>query len=108
VSNHTPGPWEWWVVGIDEEMMLLPKRGQKLHEDAVLTLGWVSCGDGSSGKEPSLEDKNLIAAAPELLAALEGMVEPYEGVASVAFASYTREKLEAARAAIAKAKGETP
>jgi hypothetical protein len=105
VSNHTPGPWEWWVVGIDEEMMLLPKRGQKLHEDAVLTLGWVSCGDGSSGKEPSLEDKNLIAAAPELLAALESLMEFWDCGSPVSVGALV---INDARAAIAKAKGETP
>lgn len=71
MPKHSPGPWEWWTVGIDDEVMLIPKGREKIHDAAVLTLGWVSCGDGSPGREPSQEDKNLIAAAPDLLEALK-------------------------------------
>ena len=104
MSEHTPGPWEWWTVGIDDEEMLIPKGREKTTGDAVLTLGWVSCGDGSCGKEPSFADRNLIAAAPDLLESLQECVERLHAYKSISISFPVTEAK--ARAAIAKATGE--
>lgn len=57
-------------------------------------------------------DARLIAAAPDLMAALEGMTELYIRLAGYADCGFWNPETEptvvSARAAIAKAKGETP
>ena len=85
MSNHTPGPWE------------------ALHDIgancvATITSGWVvvSIGDDPN-KFDAKADAQLIAAAPEMLDALQLIATYPEEVDPVAVA----EK------AIAKAKGET-
>ena len=79
MSEHTPGPWEAVAV------------------DAGHYVVWDSQGN-VLGRRLYPEDARLIAAAPELLAALERVVydlEPY----------VTASHLQPARAAIAKARG---
>lgn len=80
MNAHTPGPWE--VIELPHTGLIGIKRG-----DRVLNL------------EPDQEpDANLIAAAPDLLSALEALLAdaPATGLMSVYLA----------RDAIAKAKGE--
>lgn len=60
MSNHTPGPWYW------EELCL---RGQ--NGDCILYC------DGFSNM-PGEDDKKLIAAAPDLLEALERLAAAAE------------------------------
>jgi len=99
-TQHTPGPWEWkfdgkYCVGLEPNVI------------------WV-------GREPTLDieaaNARLIAAAPDLLAALQTLMDLIElrGPRSIAphkspieelRATLTKADYEAARAAIAKAKG---
>jgi hypothetical protein len=95
MTQHTPGPWNIretethvTVIGADNEVLF--------HDDKRIPR--------------VIADARLIAAAPELLAALEGMEKWASSIhdgyppstASIAAAPYR----EAARAAIAKATGE--
>jgi hypothetical protein len=100
-ANHTPGPW---YVENHAIMVNQPWRAY-LGEGAPETV----CEMVSSlSPEATAANARLIAAAPELLAALEGM---FNGTCFCDFAKggYTHHgrHCEIARAAIAKAKGET-
>ena len=88
-TKHTPGPWYavqpagangWWVVSKDKE--------------------GVECVDESHDGGFKESTARLIAAAPDLLTALEGLLEITD------FHELYGSKTEAARAAIAKATGE--
>jgi hypothetical protein len=69
-KQHSPGPWEW--VGNSLE------SNAPGHYDAVLE-ATVSCGQFCYGGVAELAisdaDKRLIAAAPELLAALDELTD---------------------------------
>lgn len=91
--SHTPGPWTvgpWQKI---EHHLIPPAHGYPINGE----FGHVGFVIGSE------EEARLIAAAPDLLAALEGVLDrvdgwlpkPPEGVV-----------FDGARAAIAKAKGE--
>lgn len=90
-SKHTPGPWTiektaggWGVRA--------PSWGYvAIHSD----------GNPPHWEEGQAANRLLIAAAPELLDALQAMVTSYEHEASM-----SNPALESARAAIAKATGE--
>lgn len=88
-AQHTPGPW----------VISYPSRRSRPH---IRTPDGIYVMDGGSGSSrPSvrqLADARLIAAAPELLEALQMLLEfPNTGPAT-----------SAARAALAKATGEQP
>jgi hypothetical protein len=97
MSKHTPGPWR--VEAVDAEGTLVYHR--------VMSAGYRVAGvytiRGGRGlsREESDANAHLIAAAPEMLAALEGILN----------IGHTPDTWEVAhrigRAAIAKAKGET-
>ena len=99
MSKHTQGPWEWCGNDLD---------GGKHQELSVLEVK-VSCAGycygGTADIAVSVEDARLIAAAPELLEALEMIIAEAD--------SYTKRTgtpvynwIDCARAAIAKARGE--
>jgi hypothetical protein len=100
MTQHTPGPWN--VEKCRYGFAVYAKTG-----DAVVKTEDV---EGRYGAIDNEADARLIAAAPELLAALEGMEKWASSIhdgyppstASIAAAPYR----EAARAAIAKATGE--
>ena len=80
-STWTPGPWRYNA-----------QTGEVVNEKIVIaSVYWLEQDDG-----------RLIAAAPDLLAALEGMLEPYEAFGA------RGDRIESARAAVAKATGGTP
>lgn len=95
MSNHTPGPW---------------KIGKELSAACGEWLISMDCGDRAqgmciaetrSGTGAEIANARLIAAAPEMLNALEVLVEKINN--DEWFAEWS----EIALAAIAKAKGET-
>jgi len=83
MSKHTAGPWTW-----------MPWGDLWSEHEVLIT---------DEHSEVGAANASLIAAAPDLLAALERIVTYYdrEDRPEAVF------KLDAARAAIAKAKGET-
>lgn len=90
MSKHTPGPWlyksngSYFDVGIDN------------HEDSVIPVYPTVCIGVPHDQEANAR---LIAAAPDLLEALEAVVR---------VADRDTVEFRMARAAIAKAKGEQP
>ena len=89
MSNHTPGPWKIF----DD------------HPDPDLLCLHVCHGDEQIADVSELKNAHLIAAAPELLEALECYVEKVADLNryGVMIETSLRKKAEAA---IAKAKGE--
>jgi hypothetical protein len=95
-SAHTPGPWE--VNGTTIETIASPSVVIGRAYDAE------DSGGGVESNSEAEANARLIAAAPELLAALRGLVEDYEG----AYGGNDEDAPKAltdARAAIAKATG---
>jgi len=88
VSEHTSGPWRW-----------LP--GDHLVGDAGRT---TIIRDGAGVYNATEGDKLLIAAAPEMLSALRGLIDIAEGRTSDVPGW---KQIDLARAAIAKAEGGT-
>lgn len=92
-SKHTPGPWKWLYSSIDDEMVyrVIPIQRPGTH--------FVT----------NEADARLVAAAPELLHALELTIRylDHPEVKTIPFAMSVDAAIEQARAAIAKAKGES-
>jgi hypothetical protein len=113
-AKHTPGPWKHDandVLNPERAFGIVRELGPKFDREAG-TQGATEviaeiCGDDGSGVAEA--DARLIAAAPDLLAALEFLSSEF--VAYVAQSGRSREFAERAkayvqaRAAIAKAKG---
>lgn len=101
MTQHTPGPWN-----VEKCRYGFAVYASKTGDAVVKT----EDAEGRYGAIDNGADARLIAAAPELLAALEGMEKWASSIhdgyppstASIAAAPYR----EAARAAIAKATGE--
>lgn len=94
--NHTPGPWEAIQTSLDQTITRV------VWGDGFNTpLAWVYTEDPTGRANAA-----LIAAAPDLLAAVEGIVNQAENAPSDECAdSYLCNILDIARAAIAKVKG---
>ena len=88
-AQFTPGPWE--VMPERDWIVVMPENCDIGHGKK-----YVACGGGN--KEVNNANARLIAAAPELLAALEAML--------VTFYKPDSNACKLARAAISKAKGE--
>ena len=99
-SKHTPGPWSVY----DQRHLFTNYEGS-----ARLIAGdiWIACVHGShvgpQSKEEADANISLIAAAPELLESLERCFDIMNNGGT-----WSLEDQAAARAAIAKAKGEQP
>jgi hypothetical protein len=105
-TKHTPGPWEWTGNALDQK--------ENPYKEVIGTD--VHCGGyclgGQWSPHISDADKALIAAAPDLLAALEQCITE-EGAHCLqhqgtprAMSNRLRSINDIARAAIAKARGE--
>jgi hypothetical protein len=91
MSQHTPGPWE-----IDQAI----RHGFTVYsQQAGFIVGYMD-EEGRYGAVESEANARLIAAAPDLLEALEELLVQREGHYS------TQTAWDKARAAIAKARGE--
>lgn len=113
MMTHTPGPWEYHFLADGVGYYIVPV-GKEWQCDSI-------CGEMRSdydvdwSAEPSLADARLIAASPDLLAALESLATaadeligacdygPFSPTWAKAYAA--REAINVARAAIAKAEG---
>jgi hypothetical protein len=98
MSDHTPGPWE-----------LLPEPGGTFDVQSENGYVLALVFDTADGNGPA--NARLIASAPALLAALDGLLEAHgerEGYIPGRTVRCKCPECAAARAAIAAAKGETP
>lgn len=85
-TNHTPGPWS---VGGPYDHMLMTARGELIASTALMSKNHKA-------------DARLIAAAPDLLAALESITEHFRANGDPT----ASDLMSAGRAAIARARGE--
>lgn len=88
-TEHTPGPWL-----LNEEYSPLCARDQ---DDRIIA----DCSGTGRPREEAKANALLVHAAPDLLAALEGLMN------SISFKEYCAFSLRA-EAAIAKARGDQP
>ena len=92
---HTPGPWTIEEYGDDDSPALV------IHKDSESRVCFMAT-PGSHGDPSAIEaDARLIAAAPDLLAALRAMTDRWEPDCS----GQDRVMWENACSAIAKAEG---
>lgn len=96
MSKHTPGPWHRNVPPARKYCVVF--SGRNTHVAAVKS-------DGLTDSEIEA-NCNLIAAAPDLLEALEVILRKYEAQADYAEIDTDGESVAKANAAIAKARGE--
>jgi hypothetical protein len=94
--KHTPGPWR---ASQDEDTRGNPTwRIDSPTVSLIASLSYANAGERAEG----IHDAHLIAAAPELLAALEVVMEPFSKFSDD---NLLFDWMRQARAAIAKAKG---
>ena len=119
VRQHTPGPWDWYMSDRGGAMLATPDRGRLYVMQPVRcgmqggTVRFSEWGEGARGRRGGVmrdakehlrdgvlmhPDALLIAAAPELLAALQRAL-------NVLDANGAQDEANVARAAIAKAVG---
>jgi len=95
-TKHTPGPW---IVDPDSPTDISPT------DDLRLGIASICHVDEAGGRwefgEQSKANAKLIAAAPDLLAALQGLLAAYEDPGNTG--STHDDKVQAARNAISKA-----
>ena len=94
--KHTPGPWYWDSDPVKGDQFGRI-RYQVVASGKTIAKTYYSSYEG--GLTNAESDTRLMAAAPEMLAALEGVLR---------VADRQTDEFDAARDAIAKAKGETP
>lgn len=99
--SHTPGPWtiryhpDRGIEGFPIGPKTITIRGNTEADD------WVADVGRTTGQAVALANATLIASAPELLEALENLVEAHDQEPPM----LTTEEWDLARAAIRKAQG---
>ena len=63
MSHHTPGPWNYAKSDFNDDRYSIYHNGPIAY-----------CGENGCGPENALANARLIAAAPELLEALRGII----------------------------------
>lgn len=100
-AKHTPGPWEMKTVrtscGVCHKIGPWPHKWRAGEEMSACI--YDDYPSPPQGTDTMLANARLISAAPDLLEALENLVNSFEK-------HRPKEYWDAARAAIAKAKGE--
>ena len=99
MSGHTPGPWRWWTSCSFNRL-----SSDATGKDGDVLRG-VKYSDGVCGVEGCEADMRLIAAAPNLLAFAQAVVELSNLVSADDLLDGLPVLAEQARAAIAKATG---
>ncbi|MFB1777350.1 hypothetical protein ACEY8N_05825 [Salmonella enterica subsp. enterica] len=98
--GYTPGPWQWW-----KSNSFLRLSSQATGKDGGVILPSYVMKDGHSSLIVSKEDMNLIAAAPDLLEALQLAVKAMAEGRNVTYPEWYG-VINKARSAISKALGE--
>jgi len=95
MSEHTPGPWRYWIYGAGTRIEVLTSESE-FHKATPIALTYRDASElGFKFTPPNAEaNARLIAAAPELLDALKHAVQ-----------FNSQEWANKAEAAIAKAEG---
>ena len=91
--THTPGPWEIRRVGIAKDLPVVTSAEHDVCEMRYNTNGRLRLENNA----------RLIAAAPELLAALKGLTRALDGVQPSGPVYLSITEIDAIRAAISKA-----
>lgn len=91
MSKHTPGPWHF-APSLDDTYVVCES-----DDNGASTVALVYAADAAK------PDARLIAAAPDLLAALEKVLAAYEAAREPGHGTIL---IDEARAALAKARGE--
>ena len=103
-TKHTPGPWYWCDEEGETALPYLTSQTGIICKFGNFAEYYPQCGD-----VPNEADARLIAAAPELLEALEAVeIAATMGFASAEILRHDSAIRKGIRAAIAKAKGEQP
>ncbi|EAS0544796.1 hypothetical protein EX404_07785 [Salmonella enterica] len=97
--NYTPGPWQWWTSN-----SFLRLSSQATGKDGGVIDSYVM-RDGHPSLRVSKEDMDLIAAAPDLLEALQLAEKAMAEGRNVTYQEWYW-VINKARAAISKALGE--
>lgn len=98
MSKHTPGPWTFSSQTILDDETPVHDEILCFHLQSDETVILDGCGCCNSPRLANPADARLIAAAPDLLEALELMVDTYDN------GGWPSSTLIIARAAIAKAR----
>lgn len=99
-TKHTPGPWVSTYDEFDDEMHISTQDRVDSHTIAIASVGVGYCGPIESEQQANA---SLIAAAPDLLVALQRCLNFIEGTEAEFGEEFECGNL--ARAAIAKAEG---
>lgn len=99
MTNHTPGPWEVFDSMVDGDTYGIDGA----DGSAVVYYGYRDTDSGI----PKKADAHLIAAAPDLLLALERITSSYRSLLTRRPVRDVDETLAEVDAAIRKARGET-
>lgn len=107
-TEHTPGPWHW--AKMDASTTMLLGDGQDPCCTSILIAdGCKACAD--KGRNCSINgnefDLSLIAAAPDLLAALKALVEALDAMEAGGPGVVIDQEVKQARCAISKAEGQS-
>jgi len=97
-DEHTPGPWEVGITPSDDRRIALVLKGTDMRESGAVYSDVHATRDQIKKQEPAANAR-LIAAAPDLLAACEKMVQAVPPDGEALRASHSAER------AIAKARG---
>lgn len=71
-KTHTPGPWEWWT---SNSFLRLSSKATGKDGDVIDSF---KMSDGHTSLSVRHEDMALIAAAPDLLQALQALMSNYD------------------------------
>lgn len=103
-AKHTPGPW-WVEVDTDPEASW-ERKWPTIHAEKYEVVG---CEGLYGDYETDMANARLIAAAPDLLDALQGIIGYFDSGNNVPVSQATikarSDEVKSARAAIAKATG---
>jgi hypothetical protein len=98
-ASHTPGPWESHSASLsDNSLVVTAQRQDKQGYERICLVRHGSIRDYSDTDYRAQADAMLIAAAPELLAALKGLLD----AVNVRIDDPRIALFDAARAAVAK------